>query len=289
MTPSRYFLARFLQAFGINSRPKRMSEAATELHLLREAELILGQNIWEKLEGVEELGVEYWNLRKLWKERRELEEMIRKAEELLVTAHDERAMILNSKSDSQQKLEEKRAKLITEMEDVAKSRDLLIAKAREVRRIYDGLRAKLEVLREDGNEDEETFTKTRARMAELKAEFTGLKQQRDEIAAQLAEGDAALDAIEKEVVDQQEKVRDDAAEIFQQIGQANRDISAHKAQLGLIETQMRQLFSDIGRHVSRNIHRSEICREAVREHASLVDVMKALRNSIAMNHRLAGV
>jgi hypothetical protein len=76
---------------------------------------------------------------------------------------------------------------------------------------------------------------------------------------------------------------------FQQIGQANRDISALKAQLGLIDTQMRQLFSEIGRHVSRNAFVNEQCKSAAKGHIPMIDVMRALRKSVAMNHRLAGM
>lgn len=45
-----------------------MADAASEMHLLREAESQLGAAIWEKVEAIEELSVEYWNLRKFSKE-----------------------------------------------------------------------------------------------------------------------------------------------------------------------------------------------------------------------------
>jgi hypothetical protein len=68
MTSSRYLVARVAQAFGYVRRAQRMADAASEMHLLREAEAQLGAAIWEKVENIEALSVEYWNLRKLVKE-----------------------------------------------------------------------------------------------------------------------------------------------------------------------------------------------------------------------------
>ena len=75
MTPSRYIVARVAQAFGYIRRAQRMADAASEMHLLREAEAQLGSMIWANVENIEELSVEYWNLRKLIKEKQEVLEM----------------------------------------------------------------------------------------------------------------------------------------------------------------------------------------------------------------------
>ncbi len=287
MTPSRYIFARVAQAFGVNRRQRRMAEAASEMHLLREAEQVLGQSVWERVEEVEELGVEYWNLRKLMKERDDIRAKLAECEAILADAHEQRSTLLGAKSESQQDLEKERIDLLAKLEKLSRERDTVIQQAREIRRIYDGLKMKLEVLQRDGSGD--AVEKTRARMVELKVRFTELKQTRDDVAAAIAEGDAKVDAIDTELAREKLKHRAEASEAFQQIGQANRDISSHKARLGLIDTQMRQLFSEIGRHVSRHAYVSEECRQAAKGHIPLIDVMRALRRSVAMNHRLAGM
>ena len=98
-----------------------------------------------------------------------------------------------------------------------------------------------------------------------------------------------LDQLDAELGTERQKHRVEASEAFQQIGQANRDISALKAQYGLLDTQMRQLFSEIGRHISRHARANDHCKAAAKGHLPMVDVMQALRQSIAMNHRLAGM
>jgi chromosome segregation ATPase len=287
MTTTRYIFARIAQAFGVNRRQRRMSEAASEMHLLREAEQVLGQSVWERVEEVEELGVEYWNLRKLIKERDEIRGKLAECEAILADAHEQRSSLLNAKSDSQLELEEKRSGLLADLEKLAKDRDSVIQQAREIRRVYDGLKMKLEVLQREGTTD--SIEKTRVRMTELKTRFTELKTDRDRIASSITEGDSLVDIIDNQLSEERQKHRAEASVAFQQIGQANRDISALKAQQGLIDTQMRQLYSEIGRHVSRNAFVNEQCRSAAKGHIPMIDVMRALRKSVAMNHRLAGM
>ncbi|MGL5018827.1 MAG: hypothetical protein ACRDBP_11885, partial [Luteolibacter sp.] len=96
MTSSRYYIARFVQAFGLLRRNTRMSDAASEMHLLREAEAQLGAAIWEKVEGIEELSVEYWNLRRLIKERDLVQDKLKECQAKIDEAHEERVTLLNT-------------------------------------------------------------------------------------------------------------------------------------------------------------------------------------------------
>ena len=68
MTQTRYLLWRLAQTFGIAMRQRHATNAAAEMHLLREAEEVLGRLAWEDAEQIEELSVEYWSLRKLSKQ-----------------------------------------------------------------------------------------------------------------------------------------------------------------------------------------------------------------------------
>lgn len=72
------------------------------------------------------------------------------------------------------------------------------------------------------------------------------------------------------------------------IGYGNKEISTLRAESALLDTQIRQLQAEIGRFVSRNTHQHSACNKATTAHRGLVDVMRALRRSIALNHRLAG-
>ncbi len=291
MTSSRYFVARVAQAFGYIRRAQRMSDAASEMHLLREAEAQLGAMIWEKVENIEPLSVEYWNLRKLIKHRQEVRAKLAKCEEKLTKAHDQRAEILNSAPEINQELLERRIELLAELEQLANDRDRVVMDAREVRRSYVGLKMKLEVLGTEGGDSPETrkgIEMAKARLVELRDKFSTLKQERIRIGHLIDKGDAKVDAVDEKLKGEKQQRRHHASEAFEVIGEGNKELSILRAESGLLDTQMRQLQAEIGRYVSRNTRRDPACAAAAAEYHVLVDVMRALRRSVALNHRLAG-
>ena len=218
MTSSRYYMARFAQAFGYFRKNQRMADAASEMHLLREAEAQLGYLVWEKVEGIEELSVEYWNLRKFIKERDMVREKLDACQAKLDQAHEERATVLNSTPEVHQELADERVILLTELEKLAQRRDDIVAEAREVRRSYDGLKMKLEVLTKETPSpdfDKEQVEKIKARLAELKVRFSDLKQQRIEIGTRIEAGDAKVDVVDAQLNEKKKDRLVNASEAFQ--------------------------------------------------------------------------
>jgi chromosome segregation ATPase len=291
MTTSRYLVARFAMAFGYVRKAQRMADAASEMHLLREAEAELGAAIWEKVENIEALSVEYWNLRKLVKERDEVRLRLETCQQKLNKAHDERAEILNKVPEINQQLFEKRMQLLTELEKLAQQRDQVVADAREVRRSHVGLKMKLEVLTSEAGEvplAAEEIAKVKTRLIELRDKFNKLKEERIRIGHLIEQGDLKVDEVDSQLKEEKRQRREQASEAFQAIGEGNKEISILRAESGLIDTQMRQLFAEIGRYVSRNTRGDSACSAAASSHHGLVEVMRALRRSVALNHRLAG-
>ncbi len=291
MTSSKYLIARIAQAFGYVRRAQRMADAASEMHLLREAEAYLGEAIWKKVENIDKLSVEYWNLRKLVKERMTVEEKLKECQARLDKAHEERSNLLNSIPEENQELLEQRIELLAELEKLAIERDKIVADAREVRRAYVGLKMKLEVLtNESGGSANglEEAERVKARLLELKKRFAELKQLRMRVGLEIEQGDDKVDKIDELLKQERLKRRELASEAFQVIGEGNKEISLLRAESGFLVTQMRQLFGEIGRYVSRHSHDDSACATAAASHRGLVDVMRALRRSVALNHRLAG-
>lgn len=291
MTSSRYLIARVAQAFGYFRRNLRMADAASEMRLLREAEAQLGAAIWEKVEGIEELSAEYWNLRKLIKEKEIVRQKLADCQVRLDQAHEERVNVLISAPEINQDLLDQRVELLMELEKLAHRRDEIVIEAREVRRIYDGMKMKLEVLTNESKGSEagkEKIAEVKRRLAELKLKFSDLKKQRLLIGTETEAGDAKVDLVDEQLNEKKKDRRMHASEAFQVISDGNKEISILRAESGLLDTQMRQLYAEIGRFVSRNTHLVPTCAAAASSHQGLVDVMRALRRSVALNHRLAG-
>lgn len=290
MTSTRYFLARIGQAFGIHRRQLRLSEAAAEMHLLKDAEAHLGHVVWKNVEHIEEVSVEYWNLRRLVKERETIAARLAECEARLREAHDERASLLSAAPATHEDLAAERTAVLTELDQLTRRRDEVVQKAREVRRSYDGLKMKLEVLAEESTDThpDEELTRLKNRLTDLKQEFSSLKEERLLIAAEIEKGDARLDAIDTRLESRQQDRRSQASEAFHVIGEANREISGLRAEIGLIDSKMRQLHSEIGRYISYHAPANAACKQAAKSQLGLIEIMRALRHSIALNHRLAG-
>lgn len=291
MTSSRYLMARFAQAFGYFRKNHRMADAASEMHLLREAEAQLGSLVWQDVEEIEELSVEYWNLRKFIKEQGIVRGKLAACQARLDQAHEERATVLNNTPEVHQELIDQRIALLTELETLARRRDDIVSDAREVRRAYDGSKMKLEVLGKESSGSPahlEQIEEVKSRLVELKTRFSELKQQRIRIGTDIEEGDARVDLVDSHLNEKKQSRRLHASEAFHIIGDGNKEMSILRAESGVLDTQMRQLYAEIGRFVSRNAGQHAACTKAVTAHLGLVDVMRALRRSIALNHRLAG-
>ena len=289
MTSTRYFIERIAQAFGYNRTTQRLSDAANEMHLLREAEAHLGEAVWQNIEPVETLSNEYWSLRKLSKEYKELQERVEECQKRLEEAEEERASLINQQAANDDSgLAERRNQMLDKLEAMARERDDVIREGSNIRRLYKGAKTKLEVLSSEGGVSEAELNNVKGRLEQLKARFTELKQQRDVIAARIQDGDAEIDLINQKLLAQSRKNQEIAAEAFKVINQANKEVWQLRAEIGLVETRMHQLHSEIGRHISRHASHDADCRKAAASQQGLVDLMRALRRSIALNHRLAG-
>lgn len=287
MTLTRYYVFRLAQIFGYNPKNLRMGAAASEAHLLKEAETHLGQAIWKNAEEIEGISVEYWNLRKLEAQHETLSEKLNHCRDGLTKAHEERASLLESSNEPFLDLIEKRKEILSEMAEFARRRDIVVMKAREIRRAYDGFKAKREVITKEGKESPEEMEKISTRLADLKAQFSTLKNERLEIAEQISQGDLKIDEIDAEILARKNERRTKAAEAFQHIGDANQEMAVLRGEFSQLNNQMSQLYFEIGRFVSRSAQIDPACMKACEKHRGLVDVMGALRKSIQYNHKLA--
>jgi chromosome segregation ATPase len=290
MTPTRYFIARITRAFGLHRKNQRMGDAASEMHLLREAEAHLGATIWEKIEGIDKLSTEYWNLRKLTQEREAVATRLTKCQEELKLAHEERANLLNVATEPELKLAAERGEILSRISTLTGRRDEVITSAKEIRRSYDGLKVKAEVIasEESGPRSSmDELDKINLSLADLKAKFVDLKNERLKIGAEIEKGDAEIDRISEGIRVLKKAQYDRASRAFQIIGDTNKEISSFRAELGVLETRMNQLYAEIGRYVSRNTATDSACAQAAKGQHGLVEVMAALRRSIAWNHKLA--
>ena len=287
MTSTRYLLFRAALAFGYSRKNIRMGDAAAETHLLKDAETYLGEALWSHLEHIEALSVEYWNLRKITTDRNLILAQLTEGERELALAYETRADFLGATNHSFNDLLDERQAILDNQEELARQRDQIVATARDIRRSYDGVKLKWEVLeKEYGNSDEE-LEKITAKLTDLKKKFSALKIERQIVARKIAEGDSLIDTIEAQIAQRKKDRRGKASEAFQHIGEGNQKMSTLRAELSLLDARMRQLYSQFGRHISRSS--DPACMKLCKSQQGMIEVMRVLRKSIRLNHKLAEI
>ncbi len=266
-----------------------MADAASETHLLRDAELHLGLALWEKCEKLEDLSVEYWNIRKINREIDAMQERLDACKAKHDAAHEERSHILFSSANADPELSEQRDRLIRELDELAARRDKTIFEARRIRRVFDGLKTKLQVLMETGSDAaEDEIRDCKQQMREIKARFESLKSERAAVGNELDEKDARLQELEAEISDANRVRREGASKAFQLVGEYNQEVANLSAEMGLLQNRKCEMCAEIGRYLSRNYGSIPECTAICKQHRGLIDIMAALRRSIAYNHRIAG-
>ncbi len=286
MTSSKYFLLCIASRFGYLGKNVRLGQAANEAHLLKEAETFLGEAIWRNTENIEALSMEYWNLRKLVKDYERVSKEIAQLQGAFVDTHQQKVEGLKSVSGLLQGLAEERKEALAQLDTLTRERDRIVSKAQDIRRIYDGLKIKQDVLRKEGAMLAE-IEKTSSRLAEVKSDFDSLKERREEITQELAAANTKIRDIEAMTSERKQHGKSQSTENFQYIGDANQQISTRQAQINSLYAQIRSLYTDIGRHVSLNAPIDTECNLAGKDQRGLIDVMAALRKSIQYNFKLA--
>ena len=288
MNSSRYIIARFLLSFGLHRKNKRLLEAADEAHLLRQAEEILGEDVWELAEDIEGVSVEYWSLRKLKMEASKYKDAIEQADVLLNTSHEERNVILGQTNQECQALDAKRVDYITQSKELVTQRDRTIAEAKMVKRKFEAARTKIEVIGLEGGADD-VIEAERKKIASYKQDFKNLKQEREAVGVEIQDLNEKIRHVEEALGQDRQRLRTEASDAYHSIGKANRDISKLGAEIAVVESEMKLHFCEIGRYISQNVGVDPMCAPICKERSHLVAQMESLRSSIALNHKLAAM
>lgn len=286
MTRTKYFFLCIASRFGYVRKSVRLADATNETNLLKEAETFLGAAIWQHVENIQILSMEYWNLKKFTAEHETLSKEILRLQGKFNATYQEPNASQESVTDPLQDLTNERTEAISHLDNLIIARERIIAKAHEVRRNYDGLKIKLDVLSKE-SDDQAEIQKATTHLAEIRDEFESLKQSRDKIVQDIETAHARIHEIDARIGDRNKsgKSAPDAHSRF--IGDANQQISARQARLNSLNTQIRQLHGEIGRYVSLNYPNDPKCKKVGKGHRGLIRVMAALRKSIQYNWKLA--
>lgn len=285
MTIGYYLISSFLQHFGVRRKSKRMTDAAFETHLMQDGEEILGAYCWEKIEHIEELSMQYWSLRRLKRAEKSILSQINDAEKILASAQKQRASEVDHSIELGETFLGEQATILESIEELSKDRDLIIAEAAKTKKRHSALKMKVKVLQEEDEAHESSeIHEARNELAALRKFFATDKTRLDLIEVKLEQQNDQLNKI-KGKIDLASGPLSGASEVFSTISQANRDITKHRADLGLVQEEQATLFHEVGRFLNINSMRID-CREACQDHRGIQEQTRLLRQSIDLNQKL---
>ncbi|MBK1792873.1 hypothetical protein [Persicirhabdus sediminis] len=286
MNATKYIIARILQSFGIYRKTKRLTDAGEEIHLLRQAEEFLGAHIWQDVEHIEPLHVEYWRLRKMHADQKKLQTQLQDAEEYLNSSHDDRNSIVHQVNEACHDLVRQRDHLIQKAEELVRKREAIYVDAQKVKRSYEGIQMKIRVLREEQG-DSVDISEDLEKMKSLKVEFSKFKEERESYGSKIGDVDAEITLLEERITEERKRLRAQASSAYQSIGKANQDMARIANDIQLLENDMVNDYIGVGNYVGQNFYSDAEIAKIAKEHEALIVQMQSLRSSIALNHKLA--
>lgn len=286
MTRSRYVIAILLQSFGVILKNKRLTDASYEIHLMQDGEEILGAYCWPNIEDIEELSMEYWNLRKLKQEETTLSEKVSNANKTLSNVQNERASLADLSKGSGQELSQKRERLFEKIEGLNIKRDDLLAEAQQTKRRHSALKMQVQVLKEEDSGNQEKINDCRESLTDLRIQFTKSKEHLVEINDKVDSLKDKLSKLQEKIDDKLKGSKEETTESFTQISKANRDITKYQAELGVLREEQAKYFRGIGSFLRINSKRED-CKAACKNQRGLLEQTRLLSLSVDWNRHLA--
>ena len=286
MTRSRYVIAILLQSFGVILKNKRLTDASYEIHLMQDGEEILGAYCWPNIEDIEELSMEYWNLRKLKQEETTLSEKVSNANKTLSNVQNERASLADLSKGSGQELSQKRERLFEKIEALNIKRDDLLAEAQQTKRKHSALKMQVQVLKEEDSGNQEKINDCRESLTDLRIQFTKSKEHLVEINDKVDSLKDKLSKLQEKIDDKLKGSKEETTESFTQISKANRDITKYQAELGVLREEQAKYFRGIGSFLRINSKRED-CKAACKNQRGLLEQTRLLSQSVDWNRHLA--
>ncbi len=286
MNSTSYAFAQFLKMFGIHRKQARLNDSAQELQLLREGEHLLGKTLWQDCEDYEPTDTPYWHLRQLNNKVSELQQKITNlSDDLAEAQHQKQSSTQNTRARHSEK-ETERIQLIGKAEELTNEKQELAGQAKQLKDQYEGLKLKIKVLREE-NADTSVIEKQVARAEQLKSEFTALKQKNVTLVSQIKALDTDIDRLEGEARAERGEFNNQISSPSEDLNKANRDLSNLRSEIGLLQSQMNQHYSELGNILFSQFKHDRDCRTIAKSQKHFIAILAALRRSIEWNNDLA--
>lgn len=283
-----FFLRRLAWQFGIRRERARWSALTRETHLLAEAQDLLGKLAWPATENLEGLSGEYWQMRDLDMQQTEM----RKQSDALAAAKEEaenRLYAIEEKfEESIGDIRQRKSTLMDKAVEVLEDVEQIKTRDGETRRRFNSMKAKLEVLKKQGDEYAGEIEKTRDLLASLKAEHSANLAEIAEREAEVQKIEQEVAAIDQEISDRRSALREETASLVAEISRMSKQIAELSAKIGAIDNRKNEISFQIGKYLSNHMNNGDPgARAVMARFRPIAARIRYLQRSIQYNQRLA--
>jgi chromosome segregation ATPase len=286
MTHRQFIIASCLKKLGLPRKKKRLQDAATELQLLREAEEILGRNVWIKVKDLERYKDNYSAINNLLQERVEFSEKIQDIKSKIQDIKQNQEAKFKKINNSDNNIEEMYEKQKAVVEKIKSEQSDISDIAANIKKSFDRATAKLQAIITDGDDANEILAQ-KTNIEQLKDKFTDLKDKKSFSDKKLAKQNAILLKISELQQASNSSYKETASGNFEVMGKANHALSLYRVEISALDNKIIDHYNEIGKNISKECYSDEKCRAAVIGKFKLCKIMKSLRSSINFNQSLA--
>lgn len=282
MTKRQFIIASLLKKIGIQRKQKRLLAAADELHLLKQAGIVLGRNVWQNLENIEYYKVNYWSIDKIQQEINVYDQKIKDIEEEIQNIKKQQKINYNQVEKSDPIVEQQYKEQKTLVDEITTEIKAISNEATYIKRSFDGAMAKLKAMTENDNINQE-----QENIEQLKTKFLELKNRKHEADQNLAKESATLKQLSTQLSKSKKTYKDISADNHDVMAKANQSLNTYKSKIGHLENEASNHYFEIGENISVDCFIDNDCRIAVKQQFKLCKIIRALKKSIDYNSILA--
>jgi chromosome segregation ATPase len=258
-----------------------------EHHLVKTTEQALGEQAWQEIEEIEELTIEYWEIKDIENQQAELEKRNRTLEAEIEIFRNQREEITKRIN---KKLERKRDELIDKtstVDSIATETEQAEHEKRVIEKRFEALKLKRKILMEQDGTPEESQA-IYDTLKELKVEHTEKKRSLAAPIRASKEAEQAVAATNGEINALQDSIREETADVTEEFNQLSRRVAQNRSRIGALELTKGRALVRIGRYLG--LHQDDPIPETqavCSNHRDLVSRIVRLRRSINFHRRLA--
>jgi predicted nuclease with TOPRIM domain len=289
MNAFQFQLRRLARYFGIRREKQRLASLSRESQFLHEAVDLLGRAAWQDASAIDDLAVEFWQIRDLEKQQLELRTTMETIRGRNAELEARRAEIEGSFNAELEKLKELKIDRMSRALELMKANDAQKVELEHVKRRFAGLKLRLKALEEDPMADAggNTVSATAHTMEDLKAEYGRVQAGIEARTAELHALEQGTSEVDSQLEAKREELKRASAEIISQLGKSSKELADLAAKVGSLQNSKNALANRIGVYLSRNIDNpSKEIRSVLSKHRELASKIRHFRQSIAYYQRL---